>query len=470
MKQKFSTIIPGEINSILLNHLIREDGDEDLCFGLYNPSTGSSRLTAIVDEVILPKEGDRQIHGNVSFNPCYFERVLQIAHQKKKGIVFLHSHPSSGFQSMSNDDVKAETQMAGAIKSVTGFPLLGMTTGNDGYWSARFWSKSKTRKRKYNVEWCESVRVLNNRLNFHFNPNLAIPLINEKKLLRTLSAWGRKTQEDISRIKVGIVGLGSVGSMVAEALARTGFANITLIDFDLVEEKNLDRLMNVRTRDIGKRKVDVISQYIKENATAGRIKVNVIPLSIYEEMAYKAALDCDILFSCVDRPHPRQILNYISYVHLIPVIDGGILARSNKSNTKLIGADWKIQTVGYGRPCLQCLGQFSDHLAGLDKDGLLDDPKYMEGVDDSIRKIVSNENVFAFSMNVASFEVLQLLSLIVLPEPLAKIKQQFYHFTLGDFDTPNIHSCTEKCLYSNLTGTGDSSGITVYKHYSKPDT
>jgi molybdopterin-synthase adenylyltransferase len=464
MKQSYSVITPEHINKQLMNHLVREDGEEELCFALFNPSTGSARLTAILDELILPENGDRQVHGNVSFNAPYLERVLQLAQKKGKGIAVIHIHPFPGFQRMSTDDVKAESGMAGAVKSVTGLPLLGMTAGNDGTWSARFWFRSKAKKKNYRPKWCKTVRVLGNKLTFHFNSDLLKPSIDEEALMRTISAWGKRTQEDISRLIICIVGLGSVGSMVAECLARTGVAHFILIDFDSYEKKNRDRSMNVKRSHIGKLKVDVTARAIKENGTAQRITIDKIAKSIYEEEAFKAALNADIIFSCVDRPHPRQILNFIAYAHMVPVIDGGIRVRTNSTNTRLIGADWKIQTIGIGRPCLECLEQFTAFLANMDKEGLLDDPKYMEGADESIRKLVSNENVFAFSMNVASFEVLQLLSMIVLPEYQARVEQQFYHFSTHQFEEKPLKECKAKCFYKAMVGTGDNAGVILYRH------
>jgi molybdopterin-synthase adenylyltransferase len=94
MKKTFSVTMSGEINSRLAAHLIRGDQQEDLCFALFNPCHGAHRFTAIIDEIILPEDGERQVHGNVSFNPVYYERVLFLAAQKKKGVAILHSHPS----------------------------------------------------------------------------------------------------------------------------------------------------------------------------------------------------------------------------------------------------------------------------------------------------------------------------------------------------------------------------------------
>ncbi|MBX2897975.1 MAG: hypothetical protein KF763_21205, partial [Cyclobacteriaceae bacterium] len=89
----FSAVMTYELHKQLVGHLIREDDQEDLCFATYNPGTGTSRQSGIVSSIILPEEGDREVHGNAEFSPQYLERAIRIAVERKEGLVFLHSHP-----------------------------------------------------------------------------------------------------------------------------------------------------------------------------------------------------------------------------------------------------------------------------------------------------------------------------------------------------------------------------------------
>jgi hypothetical protein len=225
---------------------------------------------------------------------------------------------------MSGDDIRAEQGHAAATKGATGLPRVGLTLGTDGAWSARFWEK--TAPRTYVRRWCASVRVVGDRLSTRFHDALVPPPSILEEWNRTVSAWGETVQADLARRHVGIVGAGSVGAIVAEALARTGVGRITLIDFDTIERVNLDRLLHATRLDalLHRSKVACLGRALRQSATARPFTVNEIDRSIVEEDGFRAALDCDLLFSCVDRPWPRFALNLTAYAHLIPVVDGGI--------------------------------------------------------------------------------------------------------------------------------------------------
>lgn len=459
--KRLSIVVNQGANIKLLTHLLSKAGQEDLCFATYVPSTGSERLSGLLREVILPQEDERTLHGNVSFNASYFERALQIASTRREGLVFIHSHLGPGWQGMSYDDIVAEQRIAPAVAAVTGMSLIGMTAGTDGSWSARFWCKKVNERRVYERHWCESVRVVGKRLSITFNENLLGGSLDREKQLRTISAWGEATQAELSRLTVGIVGLGSVGSIVSEILARTGIANFVLIDFDTVEKKNLDRLTNVFAADIGKAKVRAIKEAILRSASCSTVSIREVEFSVCEKQGFEEALNCDVLFSCVDRPWPRQVLNFISYAHLIPVIDGGIFVRTNSTNTKIKGADWKAHTVGYGRACLECLGQYKSENAKLEREGYLDDPNYIIGLADK-SFFDAHENVFVFSSHLASLEALQLLSLVIAPSGISDVGQQMHHFVTGRMDVNHNANCEQNCFFPTISGLGDFAGLDVY--------
>lgn len=451
--------LPESLDRVLTSHLIRPDGQEDLAFACWFPSVGAKRETALMHHAILPSDGDRIVHGNVEFASKYFERALSEALAASAGLAFMHSHPGPGWQDLSSHDRATERQLAGAALGATGLPLVGMTLGSDGYWSSRFWIR--VGPKRYEAAWCESVRAVGDNIRICHAPHLRPPPKLKTELSRTVSTWGQRLQAQLARARVGVVGLGSVGSLVAEGLARMGVERVLLMDFDRIERVNLDRTLHA-TRTAAKRrfpKVKLAAREYRKAATADKPEILAYQWSVCEPEGFRLALDCDVLFSCVDRPWPRQVLNFIAFAHLIPVIDGGLQAVARSSGDGVRRADWFVHTVTEGRRCMECLGQFDPGLLAADRDGLLDDPTYIAGLplDHPGRR---NENVFAFSANVASLELLQFLSAFVLPGALGDPGDQAYHFVPATF-VSNHKACEASCPYPALLGRGDGTGIVV---------
>jgi hypothetical protein len=141
-----SVAMTAELSSIAQQHLLRKDGQEDLCFALWHPSRGKERYTALVRRIIFPEKGDRSVHGNVSFESAYFERALAEAAATGAGLALMHSHPRGlGWQGMSKPDVGTEKSISAAVFGATRRPFVGLTVARDGAWSARFWERAAPR-------------------------------------------------------------------------------------------------------------------------------------------------------------------------------------------------------------------------------------------------------------------------------------------------------------------------------------
>jgi molybdopterin-synthase adenylyltransferase len=453
-----SAAIPETTHRAARQHLLRADGQEDLCFALWHPSTGGKRKSALIQQLILPQPGERHVHGNASFEPQYFERALRVAVKEGAGLALMHSHPMGrNWQGMSDDDINTERARAGATYGAARLPLVGLTIAGDGNWSARFWER--TGQRQYTRNDCAAVRVVGERLSVTYMDKLAPPPRSNEAQIRTVSAWGERKQADLARLRVGVVGCGSVGGFIAEALARTGVEDLVFIDYDRIETKNLDRLLFGTRDNVGELKALALAEHLRPRATAANFHALPITAAVYEEEGFRAALDCDVLFSCVDRPWGRHVLNLIAYAHLIPVVDGGILVRTNRKS-ELTAASWRAHTVTAGHRCLECIGQYDSGMVQVERDGYLDDPTYIEGLakDHPLR---ARENVFAFSMGCASLQALQMLTMVIDPLGRSNPGEQLYHFVGAFMEPMKPQTCQPECLFPGLVALGDHCGFVV---------
>ena len=341
---ELSVAMTSHASDALGLHLLRPDGQEDLCFATWRPSTGLHRTTAILHEPLLPLAGDRGVHGNASFEQRYLIRVAEAAARAGAGLAFLHSHPkATGWQGMSHPDRQAEQGMSRVAYALTGLPLVGLTlAGDDGCWSARIWDRHSA-SREATPTNCSTVRVIGPLVGIDFNPLKLPPPRSEPTQLRTVSAWGDRTQADIARMRVLIVGAGSIGMPIIEALARTGIRHITVLDPDRVELLNLDRLYGATRLDAAFRRPKAkLARRTLKKATTAAVAANLTAYdhSVCEPEGFRMALDHDIVFCCVDKPWPRHVLNVLAYHDLIPVIDCGIAIKHMPSGA-LRNAYWQ---------------------------------------------------------------------------------------------------------------------------------
>jgi hypothetical protein len=430
-------------------HLIREDGQEDLCLALYSPSTGSTRDTAVLTDVVLPHPGERKVHGNATVTGAYVLRAAALAAERGLGLALLHSHPrGSGWQAMSRPDHDAEKSYAFLAHKLTGFPLVGLTlAGADTAWSARVWTPSGMPRH------AEAVRTVGRSLRVTFNDMLRPRPTSHHSQIRTVSAWGEDTQANIARLRVLVVGAGSVGMSVAVHLAATGIEYIGIMDHDHVKEHNLDRLVFARRSDarLHRAKAHVAAREARRASTAKRPQICAHLGDVTEQRWHTVALDYDVIISCVDRPFPRAVLNELAYADHIPVIDGGIILTPRADGTGLSSGTWRTHVVGPELPCMECTGQFQAADVSTDRLGLLENPEYIRGAGIAAPP---RQNVALLSASVTASLLALFVSLVAQPGRRGVPGPLRFAITIHQLEHLAAES-RPNCLYEAQTGLGD---------------
>ena len=442
-------------HSLAKDHLLRHYREgrlqEDLCLGLWYPSQGRDRLTAILADLVLPHPGEVHLHGNASFEGRYVTRAIKEARKRDAGLAILHSHPSPGWQDLSDVDLAAERDEVAYPAQATGKPLLGMTMGDDGYWSARLWEKENDRMAG---TWCRKVRIpAANRYEIHWKPSALNSFGEDALQRRTIDTWGVGTQRRIENLRIGIVGLGSVGGLVAEAVSRMGVSEVTLIDPDVIESHNLDRLLHADRSSVGELKVSRARTEALRSSSARSVQVVALTAGVQHENAYREALDCDLLVSCVDRPVARDVLNYIAISHLVPVIEGGVAVELQPDSSKFESARWRSHLITPGQACIRCTGQYTSSEVLQELDGSLDDSSYIANLPPELRP--RNQNVFPFSLGSASMQVNLMVRYLIADEWWPAISRQEYRF-IAARTYASTTECHPNCSFRDRVARGDT--------------
>jgi molybdopterin-synthase adenylyltransferase len=124
--------------------------------------------------------------------------------------------------------------------------------------------------------------------------------------LASQSFLGPESDAILAAIEVGVVGLGGGGSHVVQQLAHLGVGNFVPVDDDIIEERNLNRLVGGTAADAraGASKTAIAERVIKGVNPAAR----VTSCQMKWQEAAKTLRRCDVIFGCVDSYRERDEL------------------------------------------------------------------------------------------------------------------------------------------------------------------
>lgn len=175
------------------------------------------------------------------------------------------------------------------------------------------------------------------------------------------SFLGKDSASVLNGTRVAIVGLGGGGSHIAQQLGHLGVGEFVLVDPDVVEDSNLNRLVGGMQRDVTRRTA--------KTSVAARAIIGVNPqariwgeTTRWQECAI-ALRSCHIIFGCVDSLNEREQLETAARRYLIPYIDIGMDVQQVNGEFFIGG---QVALSMPDRPCLRCMGIIDDRALGLE--------------------------------------------------------------------------------------------------------
>lgn len=352
----------------LKRHLLRGNGREHAAYILCNkaevrhePWDRQSHVKYLCTKVI-PVPDDQVVESLpnlVTWRTASFVAALKEAEEKGYIIGVVHSHPAGMREFSAQDDVNEPDLVQLAVnRNGEGTRMLSLILTADGHFSGRVWLLPTTK----GYEPMRMIRVVGGRFDLQYpgrGAESSMPAFQRQAL-----AFGHALNQDFRRLRVAIVGCGGTGSAVAMLLARLGVGQLALIDNDIVDQTNLNRLHGARQPDADamRPKVDVVAESI---AGMG-LGVRVVPIEAWvgDPGCRDVLRSSDVIFGCTDDHEGRLFLNRFAYYYVTPVIDIGLaIVPGEDGELELKALDGRVSVLEPGHTCLLCRGVIDPEIA-----------------------------------------------------------------------------------------------------------
>ncbi|UJF18921.1 tRNA cyclic N6-threonylcarbamoyladenosine(37) synthase TcdA [Vibrio sp. SS-MA-C1-2] len=138
----------------------------------------------------------------------------------------------------------------------------------------------------------------------------------------TRRLYGTNEIEILRRAHICVIGIGGVGSWAAEALARTGVGEITLIDMDDICVTNINRQIHAMSGTVGQSKIEVMAERIK--LINPECKINLVDDFItLDNISEYITKEFDYVLDAIDSIKPKAALLAYCKRNKIKVITTG---------------------------------------------------------------------------------------------------------------------------------------------------
>jgi len=358
----------------LNDHLFPDDGDEHGAALLCGMAGSDDSCRLLVREVVVAVDGvdyTPGVQGYRHLSGAFVTR--QIRRAKDLGLVYLavHNHGGGGPVAFSTLDMGSHERAYPTLTQVSGNAVGGLVLSR-GAVAGDVWFPGGNR--------LEVVTTIVGDV--HRKIDARGPLANvrptaegvEPTFVRQALIFGAGGQEVLNRMRVGIIGVGGIGMLLAQSLSRLGVGHLVVVDPDRVSPSNLSRLPEATRRDahgwlgggfVGRlgqrlglskptRKVDLARRIIRRANPAATVKA--IAGDVADDKIARQLTTCDFIFLAADTMLARDVINQLSYQYLIPVLQVGSKVVIDKSSGSVLDVFGVVRSLGTEAGCLRCNG------------------------------------------------------------------------------------------------------------------
>ncbi|WP_245491004.1 MULTISPECIES: ThiF family adenylyltransferase [unclassified Mesorhizobium] len=389
---------------MLKKHLLG-DGNEAAAV-LFCRDLSPHRAKLLVFDVLLIPNDECKIRRPdfITWPGARLSAAMDRAEDECCSLILIHSHPG-GFLEFSGVDDDSDQSAIGS--------LFGGWSGEPppaGHGSAIMVASGRIRARLYDPTMRSTpipdVTVVGDDI-LHWK--------DDQPERPAVMAFGSGMTNELAQLRAGVIGVSGTGSIIAEQAARMGFGALTLVDFDRIEHRNLNRILGSSLEDAigGELKVNAVSREISRHRD--QILLQLVPTSIMTREAVLATASCDILFSCVDSAEGRHFVDLIAQAFVIPLIDMGVTIPTRRQRNGNPAIAELMGRIDYVQPFGSTLGSRqvftpallrAEYLARADPDAYAQELKegYIKGTLEEAPSVIS------LNMRAASSAMLEFVA------------------------------------------------------------
>jgi molybdopterin/thiamine biosynthesis adenylyltransferase/proteasome lid subunit RPN8/RPN11 len=303
----------------------------------------SYEILAVPEDEIV-SSSDRHI----TWKTDSFVRALKLAQTRGMTVALVHSHPG-GIAAFSEQDDRNEPDLAQLAQNRNGpqTKLPSVILTDSGELVGRLWTSQQE-----SIP-LQLICVVGKAIKLHYTgrgQGIPLSIFHRQSL-----AFGEALTQDLSTLRVGVVGCGGTGSAVAMLLPKMGVRLIALFDRDVVEESNLNRLHGATREDAEAKRSKVVAVARSLSELGLGVQVKSYQSWIADRDCREALKSCDIIFGCTDDHAGRLLLNRFAYYYLAPVFDVGLAIEVSPTEPPEIKAlDGRVTVLAPSHTCLLC--------------------------------------------------------------------------------------------------------------------